>query len=151
MSSPLVHSDLALEFGTVPVVYPVRDLPVPDQETEHAANSKGMFVAVSVDPVGSHAVGHSDPFAVDDQIFDVIIQMAKLGEKPDETMLRRIATDNLYVPITNADILVEFISAVGSSGASTSGELRNIIDDLESLRQMDIDEEAADGEDGDER
>ena len=73
------------------------------------------------------------------------------GEEPDEAMLKKIATENLYVPITRADVLVEFISAVGSSGASTSGELRNIIDDLESLRQMDIDEEAADDEDGDER
>ena len=52
------------------------------------------------------------------------------GDKPDEKMLRSIATDNLYVPITNADVLVDFISAVGSSGASTSEELRTIIESL---------------------
>jgi uncharacterized protein YegL len=52
------------------------------------------------------------------------------GDELDEAMLRNIATDNLYVPVRNADVLVEFISAVGSSGASSSDELRKIIDNL---------------------
>jgi uncharacterized protein YegL len=50
-----------------------------------------------------------------------------VGEgRPDEIILRAIASPNCYFPITNAQALSAFISSVGSSGASRPEDVARI-------------------------
>jgi uncharacterized protein YegL len=88
---------------------------------------------------GEHNVGDS-PVPIADQIKKlaldgdpVIIATAGVSvgnEKPDGRTLRAIASPGCYVHIASAQALTEFISSVGSSGASRPEEVTRLLQDL---------------------
>jgi uncharacterized protein YegL len=52
------------------------------------------------------------------------------GDQPDETTLRAIASSECYVPITNTQVLSQFICSVGSSGVSRAKDVANVINQV---------------------
>lgn len=56
------------------------------------------------------------------------------SDKPDERLLRAIASPDCYVHIDNVGMLSAFLAEVGSSGASSPRQIAQIIKRLENLR-----------------
>ncbi len=53
------------------------------------------------------------------------------SDKPDEKLLRKIASPDCYVHIERVQALSEFLAEVGSSGASSPAEVAQIVERLE--------------------
>ncbi len=68
---------------------------------------------------------------IDDTPINIVVASVDIGkDRPDEVLLSELASDGHYISIQNVEALTNFISSVGSSGASSPEEIRRIIENL---------------------
>ena len=68
---------------------------------------------------------------IDGAPISLVVAAVDVGEyRPDEVLLSELASDGFYILIQNVEALTNFLSSVGSSGASSPEEIRRIIENL---------------------
>lgn len=106
----------------------------------HAERSEYPLPLVLLFSDGRNGYGHPEPVGeklkalnVDGQ--PIVVACAGVAtedsDRPDESLLRAIASPECYVPIDQANLLSSFLAEVGSSGVSSAAEVSQVIERIQ--------------------